>query len=186
MSLNLTGYFKKLGGTLVLMAMGLMLLAGTVVATAGVAGWGAHSDNRTTILAGPEDAARAMAQSVQPASASHSRVQAPSRDAAGLPYIELRDLPREALDTLRLIKRSGPYPYQRDGVVFGNFERKLPRQKRGYYTEYTVRTPGVRTRGARRIIAGKGRTGNPATSCEYYYTADHYQSFSRIREESCR
>lgn len=92
------------------------------------------------------------------------------------------DLPREARETLSLIKAGGPFPYAKDGVVFGNYERILPRQKRGYYTEYTVRTPGAKSRGARRIVAGKGRTGDPATSGEYWYTADHYRTFARIAE----
>jgi len=92
--------------------------------------------------------------------------------------IAARDLPREARQTLALIKRGGPFPYAKDGVVFGNYEGILPKQKRGYYHEFTVPTPHVRTRGARRIVAG----GNPATSGEYYYTGNHYQTFMRIQE----
>lgn len=92
--------------------------------------------------------------------------------------IAYRDLPREARDTLALIRSGGPFPYRKDGTVFGNRERLLPRQKRGYYTEYTVRTPGSRDRGARRIVAG----GDPRSSGEYWYTDDHYRSFRRIRE----
>lgn len=92
--------------------------------------------------------------------------------------IVLRDLPREARDTLALIRAGGPFPYRKDGTVFGNRERLLPRRDRGYYTEYTVRTPGSRDRGARRIVAG----GDPRTSGEYWYTEDHYRSFRRIRE----
>jgi ribonuclease T1 len=92
--------------------------------------------------------------------------------------IELRQLPREARETLALIRAGGPFPYDKDGTVFGNRERLLPRQARGYYTEYTVRTPGSRDRGARRIVAG----GDPRTSGEYWYTDDHYRSFRRIRE----
>jgi ribonuclease T1 len=93
------------------------------------------------------------------------------------------DLPPEAQHTLRLIQRGGPFPYPRkDGNTFGNFEKRLPPQTRGYYREYTVPTPGSRDRGARRIIAGEGRTGDVATSGEYYYTDDHYRSFRRIRE----
>jgi len=91
-----------------------------------------------------------------------------------LPVIQVDDLPREARDTLALIKQGGPFPYKRDGVVFGNRERRLPSQPRGYYREYTVPTPGARDRGARRIIAG--------TPGEYYYTEDHYNTFLRIRE----
>lgn len=97
--------------------------------------------------------------------------------------VTLSDLPPEAQHTLRLIQRGGPFPYPRkDGNTFGNFEKRLPSQTRGYYREYTVPTPGSRDRGARRIIAGEGRTGNVATSGEYYYTDDHYRSFRRIRE----
>ena len=93
---------------------------------------------------------------------------------ATLGEIRAADLPREARETLALIRKGGPYPYARDGVVFGNREALLPRQKRGYYREYTVKTPGERTRGARRIVAGK--------SGELYYTYDHYNHFSRIVE----
>jgi ribonuclease T1 len=90
------------------------------------------------------------------------------------PTIALAELPPEARATLALIRQSGPFPYQRDGVVFGNFERRLPIRERGYYREYTVPTPGLSHRGARRIVAG--RQG------ELYYTADHYRSFRRIVE----
>ena len=96
--------------------------------------------------------------------------------ADGLGTVAVADLPAEARQTLALIREGGPYPYEKDGTVFGNYERKLPRQRRGYYTEYTVRTPQVRSRGARRIIAG-GRDGRPT---EFYYTDDHYQTFRRI------
>jgi ribonuclease T1 len=88
--------------------------------------------------------------------------------------ITAADLPPEARTTLQLIEQGGPFPYSRDGVVFGNYERMLPRRPRGYYHEYTVPTPRARNRGARRIIAG--RQG------ERYYTADHYRTFWRIRE----
>lgn len=88
--------------------------------------------------------------------------------------ISVAELPAEARQTITLIRKGGPFPYGRDGTVFGNFEKRLPAQARGYYREYTVKTPGARDRGARRIIAG--RQG------EYYYTGDHYASFKRIRE----
>ena len=84
------------------------------------------------------------------------------------------DWPREARQTLALIKACGPFPYGRDGVVFGNYERRLPLRPHGYYHEYTVKTPGRHDRGARRIIAGGEQT--------YFYTDDHYRSFRRIRE----
>lgn len=96
-----------------------------------------------------------------------------------LDVVSLAALPPEARQTLLLIKQGGPFPYPRkDGSVFNNFEKRLPQQPRGYYREYTVPTPGARDRGARRIVAG----GKPQTSGEYYYTADHYRSFRRIRE----
>ena len=84
------------------------------------------------------------------------------------------ELPKEAQATLALIRKGGPYPYAKDGAVFGNREGLLPKQKRGYYREYTVKTPGERTRGARRIIWGAGG--------EFYYTEDHYNHFSRIKD----
>ena len=93
---------------------------------------------------------------------------------AAVPEIAVAALPPEARETLRLIEHGGPFHYERDGTVFGNFERLLPQRERGYYREYTVKTPGVKGRGARRIIAG--RQG------EFYYTDDHYKSFRRIRE----
>jgi ribonuclease T1 len=83
-------------------------------------------------------------------------------------------LPIEARTTLQLIKAGGPFPYPQDGRVFSNRETRLPLQSRGYYREYTVRTPGMRDRGARRIVAGSSR--------EYYYSDDHYRSFKRIIE----
>jgi ribonuclease T1 len=96
--------------------------------------------------------------------------------------VALADLPPEAQHTLHLIQRGGPFPYPRkDGSSFGNFEKRLPPQARGYYREYTVPTPGSRDRGAQRIIAGTGRS-DAAPSGEYYYTDDHYRSFRRIRE----
>jgi ribonuclease T1 len=96
--------------------------------------------------------------------------------------VPVAQLPPEARETLALIQRGGPYPYRKDGTVFRNRERHLPAQPRGYYTEYTVRTPWEKDRGARRIVAGRGSAGDPASSGEYYYTADHYRSFRRIRE----
>jgi len=92
----------------------------------------------------------------------------------GLPAIAVAELPAEARDTLQAIKQGGPFAYDRDGAAFKNYERILPKQPRGYYREYTVKTPGARNRGARRIVCG------PPVEC--YYSADHYQTFKRIRE----
>jgi len=109
---------------------------------------------------------------------------APGAVAAPAPLgeVALKALPAEAQQTLALIRQRGPFPYRKDGAVFGNRERLLPSQPRGYYTEYTVPTPGSRDRGPRRIVAGKGAAGDQASSGEYYYTDDHYQSFRRIRQ----
>ena len=93
-------------------------------------------------------------------------------DTSGLPHVSPADLPAEARHTLELIAAGGPFPYDRDGVVFQNRERILPRKSGGYYHEYTVPTPGEDDRGARRIITGK--------QGERYWTADHYASFAWI------
>jgi|SRR5688572_4664235 ribonuclease T1 len=95
-------------------------------------------------------------------------------DASAMPAVALAELPPEAQRTVRSIRQGGPFPYERDGVTFGNFERLLPGRERGYYREYTVATPGVTHRGARRVVAG--RKG------ELYYSDDHYRSFRRVVE----
>jgi ribonuclease T1 len=101
--------------------------------------------------------------------------------AKGIPAdtntVALADLPLQARQTHELILRGGPFPYDKDGTVFGNRERLLPQQPRGHYREYTVKTPGARNRGARRIVCG-GRQPEKPQAC--YYTADHYSSFNRI------
>ena len=98
--------------------------------------------------------------------------------ALSQPDIGVRHLPKEAREVLKQIRAGGPFAYERDGVVFGNRERLLPSHPRGYYHEYTVPTPGARNRGARRIVCG----GPPKSPEVCYYTADHYNSFARIRE----
>ncbi|TJZ44165.1 guanine-specific ribonuclease N1 and T1 [Streptomyces piniterrae] len=92
--------------------------------------------------------------------------------AKGMPAVPVGELPTQARDTLRLIDAGGPFPYPKDGSVFGNHERLLPRQPRGHYHEYTVRTPGSRDRGARRLITGTGH--------ETFYTDDHYRTFKAV------
>jgi ribonuclease T1 len=91
--------------------------------------------------------------------------------------VSLGSLPEQAQKTYRLVRSGGPFPYHQDGVVFGNREHRLPSKDRGYYREYTVKTPGAANRGARRIICGGPRPTEPDTC---FYTADHYTSFSRI------
>lgn len=85
-----------------------------------------------------------------------------------------KQLPKDAVETIALIRQGGPFRHPRDGVAFGNREKLLPPRERGWYREYTVQTPGERTRGARRIVAGRDGT--------LYYTDDHYRSFKRILE----
>jgi len=117
------------------------------------------------------------------------RGAAPTFSAGSIPAeVETRPAPAEAkrkqfgnealspevASTLRLIRAGGPFPFARDGVVFGNYEGRLPSRPRGYYHEYTVPTPGLSHRGARRIVAG----GDPPR--EFWYSGDHYESFQRI------
>jgi len=90
--------------------------------------------------------------------------------------IAVQQLPNEARQTLERIESGGPFPYDKDGSRFGNYERALPQQQRGYYHEYTVKTAGSRNRGARRIICG----GDQQAANDCYYTEDHYNSFKRI------
>ena len=113
-------------------------------------------------------------QAIQNTGVSGAGMSSAGKPGAERSGIALAELPPEARETLRAIRQGGPYAFDRDGVVFGNYERRLPKHPRGYYHEYTVKTPGVRTRGARRIISG--------APGEYYYSADHYQTFTSIRE----
>ena len=99
--------------------------------------------------------------------------------AESVGIVALAALPPEARETRRLISTGGPFPYEKDGTVFRNRERLLPAEARGFYREYTVRTPGLKHRGARRIVCG-GREPSRPVNC--YYTADHYASFRRIVE----
>lgn len=89
------------------------------------------------------------------------------------PAVTVDRLPPEARSTINLIRKGGPFPYAKDGTVFRNRERRLPQAATGYYREYTVKTPGSRDRGARRLITGRGG--------EIYYTGDHYASFVRVQ-----
>lgn len=96
-------------------------------------------------------------------------------DAASVPRDRSAGLPEEARETIRKIRTGAPLPHRRDGVVFENRERLLPQHPRGYYHEYTVPTPGSKTRGARRIVVG----GDPPEV--WYYSDDHYRSFRAIQ-----
>ncbi len=88
------------------------------------------------------------------------------------------ELPPQGRVTYKLIRLGGAFPHDKDGTVFGNRERLLPAEKRGFYREYTVTTPGARDRGARRIVCG----GPARTPLACFYTADHYASFRKIVE----
>ena len=105
-------------------------------------------------------------------------VQAKSAvEAVDVAPIALKDLPKEGQETYLLIRQGGPFRYEKDGVVFGNRERHLPQAKRGFYREYTVKTPGEKSRGARRIVCG-GEDSRVPKHC--FYTQDHYTSFREI------
>lgn len=106
--------------------------------------------------------------------AGHAR-KSPSTDGS-MASIALAELPPQGRTTYALIHSGGPFAHDKDGSVFGNRERILPAHPRGYYREYTVRTPGARDRGARRIVCG----GKPRLPDACYYTGDHYASFRKI------
>jgi ribonuclease T1 len=130
---------------------------------------------RTALFAGSASVAAALAF----AAAFVALSPALARTSPGvLADVTLAGLPPEAREVDAAIRTGGPFRYDRDGVVFGNREKILPPEPRGYYHEYTVPTPGVSSRGARRIICG----GPPKQPDACWYTSDHYRSFRRIRE----
>lgn len=104
--------------------------------------------------------------------ANSNRTLSDSNAPSGMPLIHIEELPPEARDTINLIWSDGPYPFDKDDTTFQNREGYLPDEPRGYYREYTVITPGLDHRGARRIVAG--------ADGELYYTSDHYDSFSWV------
>lgn len=107
---------------------------------------------------------------------AEAKTQAPTDLANRATTVAVSELPKQGTETYNQIRQGGPFAYEKDGVVFGNRERQLPAEKRGYYREYTVKTPGSRDRGARRIVCG----GQPKTPDACYYTDDHYASFRKI------
>ncbi len=165
---------KLVGAAVALALLALLIVLG------GRAGWldttepTATSTLRTPQAGGPEATGSGSPTRSRP-SASSARPSAPSRDPeTGLRFVAYASLPSQARETITLIERGGPFPYGKDGATFGNRERLLPDQPRGYYREYTVRTPGEGDRGARRIVTGdRDRV--------FFYTADHYASFARVR-----
>lgn len=103
--------------------------------------------------------------------------QAKTPVAAPLQTVARSELPAQAQTMMTLIEQGGPFKYDKDGTVFGNREKILPARQRGYYREYTVKTPGERSRGARRIVCG-GQQPRAPDAC--FYTDDHYGSFRQI------
>ena len=126
----------------------------------------------TTPVVAAASKARPTATRPPPATAPPRAPSVPPAATDGLATVPFASLPPEAQQTIALIERGGPFPYDRDGITFGNREGLLPAQASGYYREYTVSTPGSADRGTRRIIAG--RDG------QLYYTDDHYESFRRV------
>ena len=169
-------------------AAGALLLLGLIALFAVLAG-GNSSEDRSTGTQTPftaqsyTDAAgqgsggssQASGSSKASGSATASRRSGAStpKPSDGLEAVAVGDLPSQARRTVELIDAGGPFPYSRDGVVFNNAERVLPKHPRGWYHEYTVKTPGESDRGARRIVTGQDGT--------MYYTDDHYQSFRRVQ-----
>jgi ribonuclease T1 len=119
-----------------------------------------------------------MAVAIAGSSLAQARGPMDGTAVGGVVTVHVAELPRQGRETYELIRQGGPFPYDKDGTVFGNRERLLPIEKRGYYREYTVKTPGSRDRGARRIVCG----GPARTPLACYYTADHYASFRKIVE----
>ena len=165
------------GVLLVLVALWLVLGNPTDDGEGGAAGSSttASSSSRsaTSSVATPSSTRRST-----PSSTGRTTPSSPTGERtpdSGLPTIAASELPREGRETLRLIHRGGPFPYDRDGITFQNRERILPAQPRGYYAEYTVPSPGESDRGARRLVAGDDG--------DVYFTDDHYRSFRQGEED---
>ncbi|GAA3561855.1 hypothetical protein GCM10022197_16860 [Microlunatus spumicola] len=150
----------------------VLALVAVLVGLVGDGGSGAAAPATSTASAQPRTTARptAPARRASPAPTRRSATTAPG---GGLRSVSPADLPREAQATLSLIDAGGPFPYAQDGATFGNYERVLPAHPRGWYREYTVRTPGERDRGPRRIVTGDDDR-------LVYYTGDHYATFVQV------
>ena len=141
----------------------------TIIVTSFFIRWTADHDGESITIFGDDSSSASS-------SASGSVQTGDTDPDSGLPWVREEELPVEGQATLALIDQGGPFPYDKDGSTFGNFEGLLPDHPRGYYAEYTVITPGSSDRGARRIIAGDGG--------ELFWTEDHYESFSRVLRRS--
>ncbi len=149
-------------------------IGGVVVVLVVLAAWffwpGAASDDSLTASPSSPAARATGSSSVDP--------------ETGLRWVGLAALPSQAQQTVALIEAGGPYPYSRDGIVFGNREGLLPQEKSGWYHEYTVLTPGSSDRGARRIVTGGASGATVGHGLEFFYSDDHYDSFRRVRVDS--
>lgn len=153
-----------------LRVLGALFLCVALVGAAGCSG--KKPAPAATASAGVDAVPSGAASSGASPGASSGSVAPPPGWAKGLASVPAGALPQQARDVLALIDEGGPYPYRQDGTVFGNFEKVLPQKKRGYYHEFTVKTPGERDRGARRIVTGEGG--------EFFYTDDHYKTFKAV------
>ena len=151
-----------------LLGGGVLLAGCTTPATPGGDG-----DPTTTAATGIRPATPTTSpRATNPGSNSHRST------GRSIPPCSPQELPAQVPPVIEAIRAGGPFRHPRnDGVTFGNRERLLPLEQRGYYREYTVPTPGASTRGARRIITGGGTARSPL---HWYYTADHYESFCEI------
>ena len=137
----------------------------------------------TQTKAQPQNHSQTVESSEYSPSESRQTSKISSSYSDGFASIDYQALPKEAQQVIQMIRNRSDFPHAQDGQVFGNREHLLPAQARGYYQEYTVPTPGASNRGARRIVSGKGAVNDNARSGEYYYTSDHYSSFSRVHLE---
>ena len=156
----------------VLLVLALVAVLLGLVGPGGSAGVPATPGATTRATTGSASLSPTARTSTRP-SAGATRAGGARDPETGLRTVALSDLPREAQATVALVDRGGPFPYTQDGVTFANRERELPAHPRGWYREYTVRTPGERDRGPRRIVTGDDDR-------LVFYTADHYASFLRV------
>lgn len=148
-----------------------LIFIATVIALA-IGAWWTNDDRPVETSAPPARTAPAEPRAA-PTPAEQPAAEPSTQRGDRLAQLVPDDVERaELVKTLDLIERGGPFPHKQDGSVFGNRERRLPQQPRGYYHEYTVRTPGASNRGARRVVRGDGG--------ELYYTRDHYRTFIRL------
>lgn len=175
---NQTGW-KKIAGAL-----------GAIVLAAAGAYFGIDTSNNssdsTSAKSGSSTAATTTSKSSSGAkpsapkttAAKSSTTNSKKQSASGSGECSVDTLPPEADDVINRILSDQDHLYsQHDGKHFGNYQNRLPREKSDYYREYTVSTPGDRSRGARRIVVGGGTENDPDV---WYYTPDHYDTFCEI------